>query len=275
MLNPPSRLYGVGVLPLWRYRRLLPYLGMEYIRWKYRGSWLGLIWVPLRPTADLLMRTLFFGGFLGVASAGRPYILFLVAGTAPWVVFERVSHWGYRSLQLHHRIISRVRVPWTAPVTATAVPGIVEGALYGVIGLVLASYYRISDGTFYFTLGAETLTAVAGFALLVAYGWAVGAWTAPLVLLIPDLRLVFRYMFTFWYFLTPVLYDRESIPDRYQSLAEYNPVTAPVELVKHGLLGTELPTEASLRISVIILVVALGGGLIFLGQSERRALRRL
>ena len=73
-----------------------------------------------------------------------------------------------------------------------------------------------------------------------------------------DIRFIVRYVISFWYFLTPVLYATSSLPHQYRVLANYNPITAPIELIKDSLLATGKPGSTSVFISCIGLAVRAG-----------------
>ena len=90
--GPLRRLYE-----LWKYRRLIPPIGMGYIRRRYMGTWLGIFWI-FRPALDVGARALLFGGFLRVSSGDRPYFIFLIVGTSGWLLFERTLFWSVRSI---------------------------------------------------------------------------------------------------------------------------------------------------------------------------------
>jgi homopolymeric O-antigen transport system permease protein len=260
---------------LWHHRGLAVHLGWSYVKKRYSGTWLGWLWIPLRPTIDMLTKALVFGGFLGVQSGDRPYIIYLMIGTGAWHFFDRAAYWGYRSLQFHRRYFNRAQVPWLAAVAGVVIPGTIEGVLYAVIAIGAAIYYKITKGSFYIVINRDILYVVAAAFMLAMYAWAVALWTGPLVAKARDVRFILRYVFGFWFFLTPVLYPPSSLPPRYRALAEYNPLSAPISWVQHGLLQTAAPPRASVVVSVVVLAVALPAGLLFFARNEHREHARL
>jgi hypothetical protein len=54
------------------WRRLMWFYGKQYMLRKVRKTWLGWIWIPLKPGIDILSRTLFFHQVLGATSGDRP-----------------------------------------------------------------------------------------------------------------------------------------------------------------------------------------------------------
>lgn len=251
------------------------HFGRNYVKKYYMGTYLGLLWLPLVPLLDILMRSLLFGGFLRVSPGPRPYFLFLVVGSIGWYFYERTVYWGYRSLQYNHRYFRSIPVPWLPAVTGAIVPGAVQAGLYSVIALAASVYYKVTHGSFYISIGPATLYAVLGLAMMLVYAWTLGLLLAPLVRVVRDVRLLIPYPLAFWYMITPVLYSVESIPPRYQGIAIYNPLTAPVEFIRHGLLQMSMPEQRSIVASVVVISLMFPASLLLFARAESAAEARL
>jgi len=251
------------------------HFGHNYVKKYYMDTFLGLLWIPARPLADVLLRALLFGSFLQVSSGDQPYLIFLVVGSIGWFFFERVTYWGYRSLQYNLRYFRAMPVAWLPAVTGTVVPGALQGLLYFLIALGAGVYYQLADGHFYLTLGADVAYALLGLALLLGFGWMLGLLLAPMVRVARDMRLLLPYPLMFLYVLTPIVYTVDSMPEQYQAIAIYNPLTAPVELVRHGLLGMGLPEQASVLSTVIALAITFPIAMALFARAERASHMRL
>jgi lipopolysaccharide transport system permease protein len=225
--------------------------------------------------ADVLLRTVLFGAFLQVSSGGRPYVLFLVVGSIGWFFFEKVSYWGYRSLQYNARYFRALPVPWLPTLTGTTVPAAVFGFVYLLIALGVAIYFWIARGTMYLTFGPETLYVLLGLGLLLLYGWTCSLFLAPVVRVARDVRLLIPYPLAFLYILTPVVYTVDSMPEKYRAIALYNPLTAPIEMIRHGLLSMGLPHTASVLTCLGVLAVTMPIGLFVFARAERATHVRL
>src|SRR3954452_18881962 len=94
-----ARRPGMGrrVAELWRYRALTRYFAVRYIRKGYGRSWLGWIWLPLKPVLHIGSRVLVFGWVLQAPSDGVPYLLFFLVGTAVWHLFSMTAMFATRS----------------------------------------------------------------------------------------------------------------------------------------------------------------------------------
>lgn len=255
----------------WRYRWLALYFGIEYVRMRYRGTWIGWWWIPLRPAIEMGSRALLFGGLLGVSSGDRPYLIFFSVGTAAWLVFDRVGFFAMRSLQMNRRMSRSAYIPRLAVVTGSVLPGAVEAALYFAIAGLVGLYFRIERGSFYLYLDRHLWIVAAGLLLLAAYGVLFGMLTAPMVVYARDVRYLARYFTGAVYVFTPVIYPLALLPPAFRSIATYNPLSAPVEMVKYGLLQTAPPRWGAVMSSALILAISFLVMLFVFARSARRA----
>ena len=229
-----------GVLPrfveIWRCRSLLPYIWKEFIVKRYRKTYLGLLWIPLKPGIDILSRTLLFGGFLQVGSGDRPYFIFIAFASAGWQVFDSTLKWGTRALQRGKSITAGLHFPGAAVMTGAIGPVAMDFVLYSGVAVIGILYYLVVQGHNYLAPPSQMVVGVLGLALLLLFGLSISLFTAPITLITKEIRYALGYLTQFWYFITPVVYDINHIPPKYRMIAEVNPITAPIEMVKFGFV---------------------------------------
>jgi lipopolysaccharide transport system permease protein len=271
VIEPRGAGIGQRGRELWEYRWLIAYFGRRFLRKRYQRTWLGVLWLPLRPAYDVASRVFLFGGLLGVASGDRPYFMFFVVGSSAWHLFNRTAFWATRSLEISRSVHRRVYVPRLTALIGAIVPSVTDYLLYGVITIVGTLYFWIHDGRLYITVGAPLLVAAAGLVILVLFGLAIGLFTAVPGSRARDVRFTFNYLMGIWFYVTPVIYPISSIPPSYRAAARLNPVTAPIEMVKYGLLGTAPPPTESTIVCLVTLAVLLVVGLWVFGRAETHA----
>lgn len=256
----------------WRERRLAPRLGTRVLLKLIWGTKLGAWWLVLRPTMDTLGKALIFGALLGVAAPGGvPYFVYLLAGLIGWRLFDRIVLYATRSFDLYRKVMTQIDFPLLlAPLSSAAFP-LVEVSVYVGVLLVAVLFFLTVHGELYLALGFESLAALGGLAILVAAGCGIGFWTSVLHGKARDTRLVMRYVLEFWLYLTPVVYPLSAISPGYRVLFNANPLTAPIEMVKLGLLGTGEVTLYPALWSTAFAAIAVTSGLWFFSREARRS----
>ena len=255
----------------WAERHLAPRLGVRVLVKRIAGTKLGYSWLVIRPVMETVGMTLLFGGLLQVPAPGPvPYLLFLLAGLTAWRLFDRTVYFQTRSFDLYRKIMKGVAFPLLfIPIAAAAFPA-VEIAVYLLVFVVSVLVFLLVDGQLY--LQIDTLALIAGFALIITSAFGLGFWTSVLNAKARDVRLGIRYVLQFWLFLTPVVYPLSALPKAYEWVAAVNPMTAPIELVKSGLLNVGNVRPDDLLLSVCFAAVMLASGLWFYAREARRSI---
>jgi len=261
---------------LWRSRHLLGYFALHTIRWGYKATVLGWLWLVIRPMVPVVSSTLVFHKLAGVQSGEVPYFLFFLVGNSIWIMFEESLLWITRSLQINREVLTKFCLPRIIlPATAVA-PGLV--GLLVDLGLISACslYFVYASGKLYLTLGWETLLAVAAVALTIVLALGLGMFTSVIGAEHRDVRFILQYLMRFWFFLTPIVYPFSLVPEQWRWLAGINPMTMMVELYRWGLFG--LRSELSIgqvATTLLILAVLFASGLWFFIKFEAASVDRL
>lgn len=259
---------------VWRYRRLLRFFAAQSLEKLYKRTVLGWSWILIRPLFPLLVKTMIFGGVLGIGSNGVPYFLFLVVGTAVWELFAQVAMWGTRSLELNRRMLTQIYVPRVIMPIAMGTPALVTFLIHLGVAVAALLYFRVTQGVFYWNPQGIGW-ALQGALLAWLLGLAVSLWTSVPALVARDVRFTLNYVLGFWVFLTPVFYPLSSIAPERQWLMALNPMTSAVETFKWGLLGIGGVDFMHLGIAWAVTLVVLVGGMVFFGRAERNAADRV
>lgn len=272
VIEPRGAGPAAAVAELWRHRRLLGWFGKRFIEKRYLRTWLGWVWVPLRPVLDVSARAFVFGAVLSAPSEGVPYLLFFLIGMSAWGLFEEGLYWSARSLEVNRRILRRMYVPRLTILVSSLSVALLDYAIYLGMAVLAVGYYAIADGTTHLELGVRTLATVGGLLLIVLLAQSLGLWLSVLGAQARDVRFGLRYVTGFWFFLTPVIYPVSAVPESVRWLTYVNPVTAPVELVKLGVLGVGTVPLVALIATAVMIVVAATAGMAFFLRSEAAAL---
>jgi len=170
---------------------------------------------------------------------------------------------------LNRGFMTRIYLPRLILPVATMTPAFLNFAIHlGVLAIAI-TYYRVTTGVLYWApshLGWALLAVVQ--ATFLALGIAL--WTSVPALQARDVRFTIGYVLGFWLFLTPVLYPL-NIGPKYAWLLALNPMVAPVNAFKYGVLGIGGVSATEWIISGVMTATTLMSGLWFFGRAEADA----
>ena len=268
-----SRRAGIraALAELWRYRRFTMFFGRGMLTKRYARTWLGLLWLPLRPVLNVVTKLLVFGGLIGLTAGNIPYPVFFLLASAAWALFSECVLWSTRSLDLNRGLLRQVHIPRLVVITSAIVPSLVDFAITLCLAAIALLYYLVRDDVFYLHLTIwSPVVILAALALIAMLGVGVGLITASAGARARDVRFAVAYFVSFAYFLTPVIYPFDSIPDRYKPLVELNPLTGAIELFKVGLFPGEVVSAEALTVTIAAVLALWIPGLWLFQRREVR-----
>lgn len=263
------------VRELWRSRRMVRFFGRRFIEKSFLRTWLGRLWLPLRPILDVGSKILIFGLLLNAPSDGVPYAVFFLIGQSAWIFFSTTLYWMTRSVELNKRYLRHVYVPRLMLLASALAFPLVNLVLYGILTAGVLLYFWIGDGALYLAFGVDTLLAPTGLLLMTGIAAAIGFFTSVLGAQARDVRFMLSYVLGFWMLLSPVIYPLSSVPESARAIASLNPAAAPLEMIRFGLIGEGTVTSVGLISTGAFIAVVGALGLRFFARSESAALDRL
>jgi lipopolysaccharide transport system permease protein len=272
VITPPGPGVGDRVREAWANRRVTRFFARRFNQKRYTRTWLGRSWLVLRPLLVVASQAFVFGGVIGIASGERPYLVAFLVAFSTWHLFAEASYWATRSLELNRGVLRRLYVPRLTIIVGAVWPGMVDFLIIGAMLVVALGYFALVDGQLYLEFGPALALLPLALTALVAFGLGIGLWLAVPGAQARDVRFGLRFLLSFWYFLTPVIYPLASVPDGYRTVIEANPLTAPIQLVKMAAFGhAELPTLSICTSTAVLAFLLIGGVWVFL-RAEASAL---
>ena len=256
---------------LYRYRELFANLFRRDFQAKYKGSLLGIFWSLLNPLILLGVYLVIFGLIFPNTSIPH-YPIYLLAGLACWIFFSVSLQAGSRSMVDSAELIRKVRFPRQLVAFSMVATQAVTYAVMLVILIVLSLVFvPEARSTVWLAIPLAVLFAglVAGLALLVAC----------LNVLFRDIEHVLTAALLPWFFLTPILWDAASPPDKARHhetlllvLRWGNPLAPPIAAVRDAIWSGHLPRPAEVIYLAVAAAVALVlGAFVFTRVDDRIA----
>jgi ABC-type polysaccharide/polyol phosphate export permease len=224
-----------------QHRRLVGELVRRDVRARFAGARFGLLWSLINPAVQLAAYSLIFGYVY--AAAGRPRAAVtasLFCGLWPWWAFQEGTLRGTSALVDQASLLRRIPMPAALPVVAATIASVLVQMLgFGLFLAVFAALGLITPGAGWLGLPLLVvlhLVLTTGVALVVA----------PLYLVARDAMQVVSLVLTVGFFLSPVLYELDYLPDAVRGIARLNPLAGLLGLFRSAVLGSPLPPLVSL-----------------------------
>jgi lipopolysaccharide transport system permease protein len=256
---------------VWRHRRVVRDMASQVTLFQVRFTVLGIWWIPAIVLFDTVGKALVFGRILNVPSAyGIPYLLFLSTGTMTWWLFNRTLIFSMRSFVRFRRQTTSLFVPLVLIPIASMWQVALEFAVYAVVLLGYFGVFWLLEGTLYLNVGLEMIFAPLGLIWILLLVLGLSFFMAPTFIRARDVRFTTRMALPFLMYVTPLLFPLSGLGGTAGLIARRNPLAAPVETVKHGILGIGVLPWYSVAVSAATTLVLLVAGLKFLNYHGLR-----
>ena len=263
VIEPTSGWQAVNFNELWRYRELLYFLVWRDVKVRYKQTVLGAAWAIIQPVMTMLVFSIFFGKFGGMAqNVSGAYPIFVYAGLLPWTFFAQAVSQSGNSLVNSSNLISKVYFPRLIIPVASVGGGLIDFAISFGVMLLLMLYYGVA-----WTPRILVMPLFAAGTLMTAIG--VGTLLSALVTAYRDFRYVITFLVQLWMFASPVAYPVSVVPEQYQLIYAVNPMVGMIAGFRSSLLGEPFtwgPIFVSTASATVLLVV----GLFYFRKVERR-----
>lgn len=244
-------------------RWLIKYLVQRQMASSYRGSYLGLVWAFLSPLVMVALFTIIFSEVLGLrfreitGDSTLNFGLYLYCGLLPFLAFQQALNQGVNVIRRNSDLVERVVFPLEILPLTTVITSLIQN-FFGVpaLMLVLVLLEQRLEWTvillplimalqLLFTLGLGYLMAVAGTYL-------------------PDIRETLRGVVRAMFFITPIIWPADRVPENLRFVVDYNPLAFLVEAYRNLILDGKLPgSTTAIYFSLVALTLFVVGFVTF------------
>ena len=237
------------------YRELLKTNIKKEIRGKYKGSWLGVLWTFLNPLLMLAVYAFVFPYILRVNVDN--YTIFMIVALIPWNFFTTAIQSGTGSVVANGNILKKVYFPREIiPISITT-----SQLVNFLITCIIMAVFIIFSG-----VGFSAHALLFPLLVLIQYILILGLTfiLSALTVFVRDIDHFVSVILMLGFYATPIVYQGEMLPKKFQIFLKLNPMAQLVEAYRSILYYHRMPDMTMLLIwglgSVALLVV---GYLIF------------
>ena len=249
------------VLQLIYLRDLLKELVVREMKLRYKRSLLGIVWTLLNPLAQLLVFNFVFRYVLPLQIPN--YAAFLFTGLLAWNWFQASMLTGTGGIVDNRELVKRPGFP---PVILPIV-SVTTNLIHFLLALPVLLLFLLLNG---FRLNGAILFLPALLAVQFLLTVGLVYLFAAVHVTLRDTQYLLGIALMLGFYLTPVLYDLGSVPERFHWAYWLNPLAAIISSYRSILLNGELPGNLSMLYLVVISLLALWAGYrLFVKVSDR------
>jgi ABC-type polysaccharide/polyol phosphate export permease len=228
----------------YRKRWLLGYFIHRQVTRSYRRSYLGLVWAILGPLVWVFFLALIFSNVIGFKDRGVDgdptlnFGLFLYCGLLPFLTFSEALNKGINSIRSNSGLVQKVVFPLEILPFTNAIASMVDKVFgFGALLIMLLLFGRTLHPTLLYMPVIVVLQVT--FILGLTYIMAV------LGTFLPDVAEVMRPVIRGMFFVTPILWPPDRLPESLSWIEDYNPLAYLVNAYRDLILNGTVPGALS------------------------------
>lgn len=259
-----ARLGMVGqFLELLRYGDLLRLLVSRSIKTRYKRSVLGVAWTLLNPLVNMVVMSIAFSAIF--RSTIPHYPVYVLVGLVVWTFFAQTTAYAMGTLLWGGALLRRIYVPPMIFAVACVANGLINLAfsLVPLLLIILVLGHPVYPTWLYLPV---SVLLVATFCLGVSL--LVSTWSV----FFADMLDMYQLFLQAWFFLTPIIYPREIVPERFAWVITANPMAHFADLFRMPLYHGRVPDPATVAVCAAWAGAAfLLGGWVFTRKADELA----
>jgi lipopolysaccharide transport system permease protein len=241
----------------WLYRDFIFGSVKREFQSKYRNSLLGAAWTVINPLAMIVVYTVIFSQIMQAklpgVNHGFAYGIYLCAGSLTWGLFAEIVGRGQNIFLDNANLIKKISFPrLSLPVIAAFNAGVNFAIIFGLFLIFL----NVAD----LWPGLVVASAIPILLIQLIFAMGLGMTLGVLNVFFRDVGQFFGIFMQFWFWLTPVVYPADILPETIQSLMAWNPMYPLIHAYQDIFVRAQWPVW-----STMIYPLVMGAALCILG----------
>lgn len=234
---------------LWLYRGFILGSVKREFQSKYRNSLLGGIWTVLNPLAMIFVYTVVFAQVMRTKLPGMDttfsYSIYLCAGTFAWGLFAEIVNRTQNVFIDNANLLKKL----TFPRLCLPVIIVINAGVNFFIVFSLFTAFLVISGNF---PGWPYIAIFPLLAILMLFSIGLGVLLGVLNVFFRDVGQFFGIFLQFWFWLTPIVYPANIIPEKIRSVMRLNPILSLVEGFQVIFVQEQWPNWSSLWLVTLL-----------------------
>jgi lipopolysaccharide transport system permease protein len=262
-LNPFGTLWGI-----WKGRDLLRQLIRRNIEVRYKGTMMGLVWMIVTPLVMLAVYTFVFGVVfkarwgVGFGDSKAAFALIMFCGMAVFNIFSESVNGSVGIVAGNPNYVKKV----VFPLKLLPVSSVLSACFFGLIWIgilllgVVIFFHKICFSAIFLPLILIPL---------VLFSCGIAWFVASLGVFIRDLSHAIGIILQVLYFMTPIFYSVEMVPEKVRPILLLNPLTPIVQSARQVLMYDQWPDWHALGIVTLLSMTVFQLGYFWFMKTKR------
>src|SRR5689334_22312251 len=239
-----------------RNRNLLKNLVIRDLKYRYIGSVGGFLWSVVHPLVQLAIYTfvfkIVFKEPLGPEYGSNGFSIFLFCGLLPWLLFSDTVVRSCSAITENTQLVTKTVIP--AEILPVAIT--LSNLINHFIGLAILLAILVG----FFQVHASALLILIYIPMVLLFAQGLGWIVAGLQVFLRDTSQALQILMFVWWWLTPMMYAMETLPEQIRRYVIWNPMATIVTGYRSALLHLQQPPAVAIAVvsSVSLGVFVLG-----------------
>jgi lipopolysaccharide transport system permease protein len=262
-LNPFSTILGI-----WKGRDLLRQLVRRNIEGRYKGTMIGLLWMIITPLVMLAVYTFVFGVVFNARWGAEfgdskvAFALILFCGMTMFNIFSESVNGSVGIVSGNPNYVKKVVFPLELLPVSTVLSACFFGLIWiGILFLgIVLFFHKLCLAAICFPLVLIPL---------ILFSCGVAWFVASLGVFIRDLAHVVGIILMVLYFITPIFYSVEMVPELIRPILLLNPLTFIVHSARQVLMFDQWPDRHALGMVTLLSMAVFQLGYFWFMKTKR------
>lgn len=235
-------------------------LSWQDIRLRYRRSQIGPFWLTISMAVTIYSMGFLYGHLFKMDLVY--YFPFLASGLLTWALISVMLNESTNSLVEAGGYLKQMKLPYIIFILRVVTRNVII-FFHNVLAVIpIVIYCNIS-------LGWRTLFLFIGVLIIALNGVIYGLVLGMLGARFRDIEKIVMSLIQVTFFITPVMWAPRILPDKYKFIANYNPFTHYIDLIRAPLMGN-VPSMDNYLVTIGLAVVGLFLMLWMFARSRHR-----
>jgi lipopolysaccharide transport system permease protein len=250
---------------IWRNRALFQLWVRYNVLSRYSQTFLGILWIVMLPLATALILSLVFSFIFERQDIGNaPFMSFFLTGLTFWTLFTQGVQTGTVSILQRMELINQIYFPREILVIVKLGEALVDLTFTFIVLLVINALNGLFPNVNYIYLPLV-------LAIQIALTLGIMFYTSYSSVLVRDLPQLISVILQMMFYLTPILFPLELMPQGLRSaITLFNPMASIIGAYRSIIVYNQPPDMVSLYFSLVLSGLVLYTGYMFFKNNERR-----